>query len=438
MAETLPVFELSPTQKEVFWDDRRFIYMNGGRRTGKSSSACLRIIGMIERGEIRPGGRISVFGPTYPQMIDGTLKTFDEFFGAPTVSNPKGQNLIVRSRDGNQPQRWLVDDIEATFRNGSNPDQTRSREGQVVWLDEAAQMPERILQLTNATMTQFGDDAIHQTIITSTPRGRNWLFQSFVNGGTRKWSDDLVGYYHTTSETEQKRGLIRKGYIEELGYDKNSQMYRQEVLAEFVTWSGLVFEQEWILRDPEDDDGVQRKPVFKRVYAGVDIGVSSPTCILLVGEDERGAIWVFKEFYKPRADLHEWLPLAMRWHHDYRVRRWYVDSAADREIATMRAAGLPVHPSIKAKDAAGTAVNYINSLIKRGMFYIAPSCFDLRRELEGYEFKEIQKGDEVTFLDKVKPNQPDHACDALRYGVLPLSSASGQEAYGQVLVGRYG
>jgi hypothetical protein len=49
-------------------------------------------------------------------------------------------------------------------------------------------------------------------------------------------------------------------------------------------------------------------------------------------------------------------------------------------------------------------------------------------ELETYEHKEIMSGDEVTFLDKVKPNQPDHAIDAMSYACGHLSA---NQAYRQ-------
>ena len=64
VAETAaPTFNLGTQQKNLFWDDRRFLVYVGGRGTGKSTAACMRLIGMIQRGEIKPGARMLIVGP---------------------------------------------------------------------------------------------------------------------------------------------------------------------------------------------------------------------------------------------------------------------------------------------------------------------------------------------------------------------------------------
>ena len=73
----------------------------------------------------------------------------------------------------------------------------------------------------------------------------------------------------------------------------------------------------------------------------------------------------------------------------------------------------------------------VNSLIARGMFNIDPHCYGLISEMRSYRHKSMFDGDEVTFLQKVEPNQSDHAIDAMRYAVLPLSSAQAAQSYGQ-------
>lgn len=413
-------FTLLGPQRELYWDDRRFLYYKGGRGVGKTVSACMRIGGMIARGELLPGARILVMGPTYPQLKKGTLTSFDKWMG------PEGLGLIEARVDGNEPERRLAYGITAYFRNASNIDQTRGHEVQCVWLDEAAQMKEDVLRLTNANLRQFGDDALYQTIITSTPRGKNWLWRTFVNPETRK-DEDEAGLYHITTVEAEQMGIARAGYVEEMGLAAGTSMYEQEVMGLEVAWTGNVFHYQ-----PERDTPEPFVlPEFRTVMGGIDIGTTSPTAVVLVGVDEQGRYWAFREYYQKRANFHDVLKLVGEWHREFKVRKWSIDAAANLELRMMRSAGLPVVNSLKARDAAGTVVNFINSLMERGMFRVSPDCPALIMELETYEHKEVMSGDEVTFLDKVKPNQPDHALDALRYCLAPLSSASAQQSYGR-------
>lgn len=406
------VFTLLGPQREIYWDDRRYLFYKSGRGCGKTVSACMRIGGMIARGDLLPGARILVTGPSYPQLKKGTLVSFDKWMGK------GGLDLIVDKIEGNEPERRLVNGIIAYFRNASNPDQFRSHESQLVWHDEAAQDKEEIIPLTNAILRQFGDDALYQTILTSTPRGKKWLYNMFINPETRM-SEEMAGVYHITTVEAEALGIARPGYVEEMGYTPGTAMYDQEVLGLEVAWTGNVFHYQ-----PErDTPSPFILPRFKTVVGGIDIGTTAPTAVVLVGIDERGGYWAFKEYYQRRADFHEVLRLIGEWHREYRVRFWSIDAAANLEMRMMKSAGIPVRNSLKAKDAAGTAVNFINSLMERDMFRVSPDCPALIMELETYEHKEIMSGDEVTFLDKVKPNQPDHAIDAMRYAIAPLSSA---------------
>lgn len=406
----------TPSQWAFLQDKRRFLYFNGGRGSGKSTAAVLKIAGMIEDGTILPGARIGVFGPTYPQLKKGTLLTFDKWMGPYDPVTKIGFNLIEKPIEGSEPERRLVNDIVAYFRNASNPDQTRSHENQIIWLDEVAQMDEQVIPLTNATLRQFGNDAHYQTLMTSTPRGQNWLYRMFVDPATRIYKEEQIGYYQSSTVEAWEYGVVRDDYIQEMGYVPGTEMWKQEVLAEYVTWSGLVFPYKPSIHTPDPFI----LPKFVKVVGGVDIGQVQPTALILLGMDEQGAIWVFKEYYQRRANMHDWMRVAAEWTQEYNVRCWYVDSAADLELRAMKTT-LPAKPSVKQQDAAGAAVNFIVSKMEREEFFISPECPNLRGELLTYQFKEIATGLEKTFLDKVKENQPDHAIDAMRYGALPLS-----------------
>ena len=349
--------------------------------------------------------------------MDGTLKTFDYWM------NQVG--LLKHKVDGGKPRRELYGDIEVLCRSAMNLDQTRGKECVVVWLDEFAQMDESILTLTNANVRETGmrsADTVYQTIITTTPRGMNHLHRRFVNYET-KFDDDRMGYYHMTTVEAEDQGVARPGYVEELGYPVGSQMYRQEVLAEYVAWTGLVYRQDHKLIGPLN-------PLPKLVYVAgaMDVGSITPSCILVGGIDERRRIWIFKEHYEPRALLGSLCKIAGEWTSEFHVRRWSVDN--DLMWKMMRNAGMNASPPNKTKDAAGFMTEYINNAVAEGKYNIDPECRGLLSERARYEYKDKTSGDEVTFLDKVKPNQDDHALDTEKY-LVKLLAEHAVQSYGK-------
>ena len=402
---------------------KRFVVVVGGRGSGKSYSATLKMKTMIEDGTILPGARILVLAPTYPQLKKGTLQTFDKILG----------EHILEKIDGNEPERRMINGIIVYFRNASNPDQTRSHEVQGVWLDEAAQMESNVLTLSNAALRQFGNDADYFTLVTTTPRGQNWLYRTFVDPATKLFDDSKVDYFQTSTIEAYEYGVVREDYIEELGYIPGSDMWKQEVLAEFVTWAGLVFNR-YDASVHSDPKRFEVLPKFTSVYGGIDVGYGGRgfTSMHVNGVTEQGAIYTIAEYHEKRADTHAWMYRAGELTKEYKVNCWYIDAAADQELRAMRAGGFRAKPSVKVKDAAGVAVNFINSKFQRNELFIdRKACPFLCAEIEAYRFKEIMDGDETTFLMKVVPNQHEDAIDSWRYGVFPLASASAAQSYGK-------
>lgn len=412
----LEQFDLSSVQREMYWDDRPTLCFFGGRGTGKSTAACLRIRGMIDRGELGAGERIMICGPDYTQLMDGTIKTFDYWF----------EDLITHSVEGNKPRRVLRGDIEVLCRSGMNPDQTRSKECRLVWLDEAAQMDESMHSLANMNLRPTGvrfkdDKRVYQLIMTTTPRGQNWLYRLYGQKLLNAANDGSdAGLWHMTTLQAFREGVTTEQYVNRIPYPPGSVMWQQEIEAEFVSWSGRVFTNAKV---------VSQLPKFACVYGGVDVGGPQPTAIELAGLTEAGAIYIFGEAYQPRMQLHDIVRLVGEKHREHKVRQWNVDN--DIIWRMIRAGGMPCRPPNKTKDATGAAISYINSLIARGMFFIHESCIGLLHEWNTYEYKDIQSGDEVTFLDKVKPNQLDHGIDAAKYALFPLSSAKAAQQYGK-------
>lgn len=420
----------NPKQDEFVNDLSRFAVWQGGRGSTKTTSGFCRIwntICDIDKGIIRPewyGAQILVAAPVFRQMKRGPLVKFDEVFD--------DTGLTQHKTSGNAPIREFPFDITFHFFNvgpqGEGAEGWRGSEYAIAYLDEVAQMPEKTFMLANATLRQKNrarQPYEYQTILTTTPAGENWLWRRFLNPTTRRsyknedgdpmYPDDKVLIIQSSTKESIEAGILERDYISNMGYTPGTLKYKQEVEGLVVSAAGKVFDQDWKIID-----GDQPK-VFKAVYGGIDIGTVDPTAIVVIGLDDRGGMWVIREFYQARARMADWIAMVGEWTKEFGVRKWFVDS--DLTVRLMRQGGFQCSTPYKAKDAADMSVTYINEKIAQGAFYVHPSCHGLLSEMEGYEYKQEFEHDEVTFIQKVRPGQPDHAVDALRYAVLPLSAA---------------
>ena len=442
-----------PKQSPFIWNRSRFAIWQGGRGSTKTTSAMWRILTtcyeMVEEDEevsweVRPewvGAEILIAAPIMKQVQRGPRKKFDEVFDQ--------TGLILEKNDGNDPKRKLVGNITIYFfnvgKNGDGAESWRGAEYAICLLDEAAQMPEKTCMLGNATCRQKrpnGSSFQYQTIITTTPQSNNWLNRRFLDRESRlsyktrkgepMYPDERVFITHSTTWESIEAGILEEDYVDNLGYTPGTLMYEQEIMGKVVTWFGRVFDDGWKIIGPDHP----RPPQFIATYGGIDPGTIDPTAIVIVGIDTEGAMWVIREYYEARARMDKWIGLVGEWTHEFGVRKWFVDN--DITCRLMKAAGFQAKFPYKQKDAADDAVRYINQLIGRGMLYIDPSCRALLSEMVGYKYKETWEGEEVTFLQKVQPNQPDHAIDALRYAVLPLSAVKAAQAYGKEVSFAYG
>ncbi len=446
-----------PKQLPFIWDRHRFAVWQGGRGSTKTISMVWRILTTCYKVEdddgnmldyddwdVRPeweGADILIAAPVSKQLSRGPLARFDEVFD--------DTGLIVQRIGGDNPRRHLEGGITVYFFNvgpqGEGAEAWRGAAYAIFAPDETAQMPEKSFMLGNATLRQKranGTSYAYQTIITTTPLGENWLWKRLLNPETRAtyltrdkqpmYPDDKL--FTTTSTTWEsiEAGILEPDYVDNMGYTVGSMQYDEEILGLVVSKAGLVFDQKWRLISATNP-----KPnAFVAVYGGIDPGNIDPTAIIIAGIDLEGRMWVLREFYMANARMDEWIDKVGEWAREFGVTYWFVDN--DITCRLMRAAGFTAKFPYKAKDAADDAVRYVNNRIAQGSFSIDPSCRGLLSEMSSYKYKEVWSGEDVTFLQKVQPNQPDHAIDAMRYCILPLSSAAariGQTGWGKVAFG---
>jgi hypothetical protein len=194
-------------QQRAFWDSpHKFRAFIGGVGSGKTRA------GVVEILRQPPGTTGVVAAPTYPMLRDATLATFLE------LTRAAG---ILTSFNKSEMSATVMGERQVLFRSADNPDRLRGPNLGWFWLDEAA------LMVSDAWKIMLGRLRRHpgRGWITTTPRGRNWLYHEFVSGGPSYWM---------TRAPSRSNPWNPPDFVDSLERSYSDLFRRQEVEGEFV------------------------------------------------------------------------------------------------------------------------------------------------------------------------------------------------------------
>jgi PBSX family phage terminase large subunit len=365
---------LYPTQDDFFLCQDRFTAFIGGIGSGKSYVGALKGIH-----NSRPGTYGLVVSPTYPMLRDATLISYLELLGPENVIqfNKSEMTLIV-------PGGGVI-----LFRSADNPDRLRGPNIDWAHIDEGSLCPRGTWDIVIGRLRGHGGAG--PCWVTTTPKGRNWLYER---------QGEMTIFRASTKDNP----YLSPEFVQSLERSYTGNFARQELYGEFVAFEGLVYpmfsrDTHVCRRMPED---------FIYHILANDEGYTNPSVILDVGVDGDGRLHVFQEWYR-RGQLQDTVVSQNRaWYDEIMPRSDVVDASAAGLIAALQAAGIPASAH-KGRVQDGIA-NIQNLLAIAGdgnpRLTVDPSCVNTISEFESYCWKEGR--DEV-----VKQN--DHAMDALRY-----------------------
>lgn len=241
----IPPLKLHAGQAEVMRSRARFKVISAGRRFGKTLLAQDWLA-------LSPGGAIeglptAFFSPTYKLLLD----VWDEML--------RTLKPVTRKANKTEMRLELVNGGKLDFWTMADKDAGRGRKYARVVLDEAAHAPylkplwERAVE---PTLTDFQGEAW----FISTPNGLNYfhdLYQRGLADGSTWASFNMpstVNPYLPRAELAEKETTLP------------ALVYRQEYLAEFVTFGGGLVKPEMILTG-------EAMPHWPR-YTGVDLAIS--------------------------------------------------------------------------------------------------------------------------------------------------------------------
>jgi len=415
----------SPEENESITDFcKRFFQKHKGQRDFLNSSARYRaaisgigggksLIGafdLVRHALKYPKSQHMVIAPTYRMLKKSSWQSIKKVLGW-------WKDLEYKEK---------IADMQIELPNGSrilsgyaqNPDYLRGVEVSTIWIDEAALCPEELWNIAIGRIRQ--PNFPHRIWVTTTPRGRNWIYKKFFetedeNYKTITWTTKNNPLYET--EPDFINDLV-KSYGGE-----SSKWYKQEVLGEFVSFEGLVYDN--FDEDIHISKDQPKNPIV--TVAGTDWGTSSYGAIVVISLDSDGTVYVLDEVAKKGVVLNwdnqeSWVDIGKQLSKTYNISHFFCDPSDPNAINTFNLSGMN---AVKANNARIPGIREIQAKFAGNKIKINPNCTNLLSEIKTYEWRK-DKNDKILYdLDPVKVN--DHSLDALRYAVMGISEVEEEE-----------
>lgn len=382
---TSPTLTLFPRQMRFVKSAAKYPAYIGGIGSGKSFAGGAKVISRLGRPET---GMIAA--PTYQMLRDSTLEGFfrllddlhipyEHVKSENTITFPNGHKILCRSLE--------------------DPDKARGPNLDYAWIDEAGYVAAKGWQIVKGRV-RVGVNP--QAWLTSTPKGRNWIWEEWERDGTGNEFDPTHPLFRVRTEENPE---LPDGFAESLGY--SGTFAAQELGGEFVAFEGLVYP------GFNRATNVPAKKVNTENWAtvlGMDVGTRNPTSILTVrySGDRRH---VEREVYQRGMSSDAITDAAVKAWEQYNPEFMVIDPSAAGLIVSLQQRGLRVR---KAVNDVLIGISTVTSALPD--LTVDPSCVNLIAEFESYRYPDGRRGNSDS---PVKEN--DHALDSLRYVLMELN-----------------
>lgn len=389
-----------PNQYDFVLAPEHFLAFVAGIGSGKSLAGSGRALaasqGYVGGAKVLQTPNLGMItAPTYPMLRDATLRAFMDLAGSAVADFNKSEMTAT-----------MVNGSEVLFRSADDPDRLRGPNLSWWFGDEAALCVSDVWRVGIGRLRQFGRAGY--AWITTTPKGRNWIYQEFVQRQRRN--------YRVLKGSTFDNIFLDAEFVAGLKEAYAGDFALQELYGEFVAFEGLIY--------PEFDPRVHRYTTlvdtsrFKRIVAAQDWGFTNPGVLLIGGEDGDGRLHVFHEEYQRQRRIEEWASAAKQLYDTYRFDTVYCDPSEPDYIDAYRAAGVP---AVQANNSVNPGIQAVRQrLVVRGdgnpRLFVHSSAANTLAEFEQYQWAE-HRGEGYKDMP-LKAN--DHAMDTLRYMCMGL------------------
>ena len=389
----------------------RVILFLGGIRAGKTYAGAREALKMIYKYKKLPnlGWIIS---PTYP-MSQVPERMFKAYAGDLVAKHLKGERSFLMVPPKSMPNHYYRVEVKSA----EEPDRLRGPSLGWVWIDEGAMITKDCWDILLGRVL----DSKGVIFITTTPRGRNWLYDDVY---LRSLKDP--NYVCIQAPTNQNPHLDYQE-VENLRTRYSGEFAKQELDAEFMSFEGLVYKDYKPIWHHTDRKEI---PENATIICGVDFGYNDPfVCLWLAKWD---GVWhVVDEHYQNHKTLDYHIKV-IKDHPLYkRVSKYWGDPSAAQGRADLRAAGINIFPAIKTQDPGSRKsihngiqeiTKWLNMRSPNGdpRFEVWKNCLNTHSEFMQYRFRECSINAGENPIDDA-----NHAMDALRYAITSESRACG-------------
>ncbi len=226
--------KLHPAQLEIFNSEKRFKVVAAGRRFGKSRlAAWILIIKALQSTE----KDVWYIGPTFQQSKEIMWNMLKELL--------YGTDLIEQTYE-NTATIVLTNGRRISLKGSDRPDTLRGVGLSYVVLDEYASMKpdvwEKIIRPTLA-------DVKGGALFIGTPEGKNHFYKLWIEAD-KEGNDEWEQFQYNSTDNP----LIDPEEVKVARETMSTQAFRQEFEASFVSFTGGIFEAEWIQYQEEEPE----------------------------------------------------------------------------------------------------------------------------------------------------------------------------------------
>jgi PBSX family phage terminase large subunit len=373
-------------QLQTLSSESKFICLLSGVGGGKTWTGCHWVLKNIQK---YPKARGFIGANTYGQLRDATLKALtnemDSMGITYTINKSTGYLSIFGS--------------EIICRSTENYEMLRGAEYGWIWLDEAAYMSKEAFDVLTGRLRDKRGPL--QMLMTTTPKGFNWVYDHFHPSGEKNTKD-----YQLIKARTHDNIFLPDGYIDTIKEQFDPKLAEQELDGEFVNLTQgkcyYAFDRSHIV-DLEIDDSLP-------IYVGMDFNVDPMTATIC--QIYKDNIHVIGEVFIRNSNTPEMAEILLK---NFGKCKIIPDStgtnrktSAHTDFQLLKDAG---HEVIYSRNPfVVDRINNVNRLFKLNKVKISSNCKKLINDLEKVSWKESG-----TDIDKTTDKLISHISDGFGY-----------------------
>jgi len=395
------LMNLTDLQQSVSDDSSRFRVIAAGRRWGKSWLSMNELAKFC----VQPNQRALYVAPTYRQ--------------AKTIMWDELKNQIIsrawhKKINESELKITLINNSTISIRSTDNYDALRGGKYNFIVMDECADMaPEAWYQVLRPTLSDTLGDAM---FITS-PKGRNWVYDLWNDAHNQS---DWSAYQFTTLSG----GNVPESEIQAAIRDLDDRAFKQEYLAEFVDYAGVIF---YAFDNHHIKSDIDLMTIDSRVPLRIGLDFNNSPICSVVSVRLHDTIHILDEIQIYQSNTDEMVSEIQRRYPNRKIivypdatgARTNTNSRGVSDHIILQNAGFKLITGRTNPVVADTIVS-VNSAFKRDNITIHPSCKHTIDSIRKYSYK-----DNTRQPDKTSGH--DHFADALRYLIhheIPVKKAN--------------